>query len=240
LNFEPNRGQTDARVQYLAHAPGYTVFLSPSEAVFALSGAAAGTAPSGAAAGALPQALMLHGTGLDGSARASLATREVGWEEAVVRMQLLDSNPLAQASGADRLPGMVNYFLGNNPSRWRTRIPTYAQVHYQDVYPGIGLIYHGNQEQLEYDFQVAPWADPGQIQLRFAGAQSWSVDAAGSLVVRAGGQVLRQHKPFAYQEVAGARREVAVAFAVQGSAVRVLTPQEKPPTTPSQRCPVRH
>jgi hypothetical protein len=131
-------------------------------------------------------------------------------------MQLLGGNPVAQASAADRLPGVVNYFLGNDPSRWQTHIPTYARVQYQDIYPGIGLVYYGNEQQLEYDLRVAPGANPGQIRLAFVGAQTANVDAAGELVVQAGGRVLRQQPPVAYQEVAGERREVAVGFVVQG------------------------
>src|SRR5262249_19028505 len=140
-------------------------------------------------------------------------------QEAVVRMQLLGSNPPVQASGGQRLPGIVNYLVGNDPSQWHTHIPTYAQVQYQDVYPGINLVYYGNQQQLEYDFQLAPGADPAQIRLGFAGAQRLSVDAAGTLVVEAGEQVLRQHAPVVYQEVAGQRLEVAAGFVVQGEQV---------------------
>jgi hypothetical protein len=131
-------------------------------------------------------------------------------------MQLLGGNPAAQASGVDRLPGVVNYFIGNDPSKWRTHISTFAQVEYQNVYPGVGLVYYGNQQQLEYDFQVAPGADPGQIRMGFAGAQSVSLDAGGDLLVQVGAQVLRQHQPVVYQEVAGERRDVAAGFVVQG------------------------
>ena len=74
-------------------------------------------------------------------------------------MQLLGSNPVAQAAGVEPLPGVANYFLGNEASKWRTGIPTYARVHYPEVYPGIRLVYYGNQRQLEYDFQVSPGAD---------------------------------------------------------------------------------
>jgi hypothetical protein len=87
-------------------------------------------------------------------------------------MQLLGSNPAARASGDERLPGSVNYFRGNDPSKWRPQIPTFARVKYQDVYPGIGLVYYGNQKELEYDFVVEPGGDPGQIRLRFAGPKA--------------------------------------------------------------------
>jgi len=68
--------------------------------------------------------------------------------------------------GAEELPGKTNYFIGNDPKKWRTNVPTYAQVRYHDVYPGVDLVYYGNQGgQLEYDFVVAPGADPSAIAL---------------------------------------------------------------------------
>jgi hypothetical protein len=197
--FEPNRGQTDAQVQYLARGPGYTVFLTATEAVLTAQRARQGagqprTGEAGKRPAPQPQA-------------------------AVVRMQLIDSNPAAQAHGVDPLPGIASYFLGNDPSTWRTHIPTYARVQYQDVYPGIGLVYYGNPQQLEYDFVVGPGADPSQIRLRFAGAESLLVDAEGELVVEAAERVLLLGKPVVYQNVAGDRREVAASFVVHGTEV---------------------
>ena len=197
LSFEANQGQTDPQAQYLARGPGYTLFLTATEAVLALS-------PSGTAAHSPRSPVLLSGK--HGSANSALTPRgEAGvrGDRAVVHMQLLGSNPAAQAQGDGRLPGSANYFLGNDASKWQTRIPTYTRVQYQEVYPGISLVYYGNQRQLEYDFQVAPGADPAQIRLRFAGAESLRVDDQGDLVVQAGGQVLLQHKPVVYQQVAG-------------------------------------
>src|SRR5437879_1232125 len=77
---------------------------------------------------------------------------------------------LAAAVGLDEQPGKSNYLLGNEPSQWLLGIANYAQVQYQDVYPGVDAVYHGNQRQLEYDFRVAPGADPGAIRLAFTGA----------------------------------------------------------------------
>src|SRR5258708_10348086 len=83
-----------------------------------------------------------------------------------VRMSLVAANQMAKVTGVDELPGKSNYFIGNDPAKWRTNVPTYAKVKYQDVYPGIDLVYYGNQQQLEYDFVVAPGADPKAISLR--------------------------------------------------------------------------
>src|SRR5207247_11400705 len=84
--------------------------------------------------------------------RLNTQAREV---PVVVRMSLVDAAPKPLMSGLDELPGKANYFIGNDPAKWRTNVPTYAKVHYREVYPGIDLVYYGNQHQLEYDFVVA-------------------------------------------------------------------------------------
>jgi hypothetical protein len=199
LCFEANHGQTDKQVDYLARGPGYTLFLTPTEAVMTLRS----DKPVPAGVGK----------------RHSQPTSAPSSQAAVVRMELLGARAAAHAAGVDPLAGQVNYFRGKDPSQWQTGIPTYARVHYADVYPGIGLVYYGNQQQLEYDFQIAPGADPSQIRLAFAGAQHVGVDSTGDLVLWAGGQELRQHRPVAYQEIGGVRREVEAEFIVQGERV---------------------
>ncbi len=116
--------------------------------------------------------------------------------------------------GENELAGKANYLVGDDPSKWRTDVPTYARVRYADVYPGVDLVYYGNQRQLEYDFRVAPGADPRAVSLRFDGADKLDVDANGDLLLKLGESVVRQPKPFVYQEVAGARREVEAGYAL--------------------------
>src|SRR5206468_12406265 len=96
--------------------------------------------------------------------------------EDVLRMQLVGARTAPRVAGLDELPGTVNYFVGNDPAQWRANVPTYGKVAYQDVYPGIDLVYYGNQRQLEYDFVVAAGADPGVIRLAFQGAQNLTID----------------------------------------------------------------
>ena len=119
------------------------------------------------------------------------------------------ANPQAEMVGLEKLPGIVNYFIGADPSNWRTNIPTYQKVAYTNVYPGIDLVYYGNQGQLEYDLIVAPGADPTQITLAFDGVEQMAVDVHGDLVLTVpqssndatGGDAatLRLHKPVVYQ-----------------------------------------
>jgi hypothetical protein len=80
-------------------------------------------------------------------------------------MKLVGANPRAKVTGLDQLPGKSNYFIGNDPKKWRTNVPNYAKVRYANVYPGVDLVYYGNQGQLEYDFVVQPGSDPRQIAL---------------------------------------------------------------------------
>jgi hypothetical protein len=134
----------------------------------------------------------------------------------VIRLQLVGAEPAPPASGRDPLPGTSNYLVGADPNRWRTGIANYAGVEYRGVYPGIDLVYHGNQGQLEYDFDVAPGADPGAIRLRVEGASSLALDPQGNLVLHAAGGDLVQHAPVVYQDVGGVRRPVAGRFVLEG------------------------
>lgn len=100
-----------------------------------------------------------------------------------MRIQLIGANPNPQVAGQEDLPGKVNYFIGNDSAKWQTNIPTFAKVQYQNVYPGVDLAYYGNQNELEYDFVVAPGADLSRIQFDVAGADNISVDRTGNLVI---------------------------------------------------------
>ena len=87
-------------------------------------------------------------------------------------MKLVDSNPAPRVSQENELPGKSNYIIGSDRRNWQTQIPRYGKVKYQDVYPGVDLVYYGNQQQLEYDFIVAPGANPDAIELAFEGARN--------------------------------------------------------------------
>jgi hypothetical protein len=101
----------------------------------------------------------------------------------VVRMKLIGSNPSPRATGVDPLPGKSNYFIGNDSAKWRTDVPNYAKVRYEDVYPGIDLVYYGNQRRLEYDWIVAPGADPGLVSFAVENADKPKIDKQGNLLI---------------------------------------------------------
>jgi hypothetical protein len=133
---------------------------------------------------------------------------------AALRMELVGNAPLAKATPMELLTGKANYFIGNEPAKWRTSVPTYAKVKYENIYHGIDLVYYGNRRQLEFDFLVAPGADPQSIALSFRGADKIELDKQGNLVVStAGGQIVQQ-KPRVYQEIDGARHEIAGAYVI--------------------------
>ncbi len=113
-------------------------------------------------------------------------------------MELLGANSEAQLSGSDSLPGVTNYFIGHDPSKWHTNIRTYSKVEYRSLYPSVDAVFYGNQRQLEYDFVVAPGADAGAIALEAAGIHP-ALDAKGDIVLKTAGGNLLLHKPVVYQ-----------------------------------------
>ncbi|MGA2966748.1 MAG: SBBP repeat-containing protein [Terriglobales bacterium] len=133
-------------------------------------------------------------------------------------MKLRNANPAAKVIGMDELAGKSNYFIGNDPAKWRTNVPTYAKVKYEGIYSGIDLVYYGNQRQLEYDFIVDPGADPRRIAFDVSGVKRIRRDAQGELVfkMKTGEDEIRWHKPVVYQERNGARQEIAARYAIKG------------------------
>ncbi|MBS1858728.1 MAG: SBBP repeat-containing protein [Acidobacteria bacterium] len=130
-----------------------------------------------------------------------------GRHSPAVRMTLAGANAGAAVSGAERLPGQTNYFIGSDPKRWTTGVPTYAKVHYRQIYQGIDLVFYGAEGQLEYDFNVAPGADAGQIALEFGGARP-TIGPGGDLVLTLDGAALGFRRPAVYQTIAGRRRKI--------------------------------
>jgi hypothetical protein len=138
-----------------------------------------------------------------------------------LRMKLVASNPAPRVSQENELPGTSNYLLGNDRRDWRTQIARYGRVKYQDVYPGVDLVYYGNQQQLEYDFVVAPGADRDAIELAFEGARNIRVSAGGDLVLETGDSEVRLKAPVIYQETGGRRVEIPGGYTkTRGDRVR--------------------
>ena len=141
-------------------------------------------------------------------AEAQIVLRQAGVGPAMVHLQFAHASPQAHIQGGDELPGKINYLTGNNPAQWHTDVPMFAKVHVGELYPGINLVYYGNQHLLEYDFTVAPGADPRAIGMHFTGVDRISITAQGELILRLAGGEIRQPKPVIYQMVEGRRKVI--------------------------------
>jgi hypothetical protein len=133
----------------------------------------------------------------------------------VLRMRLLGADATPEPVGRARRPGTANYLVGD-ASRWRRGVPTYGRVGYRGVYRGIDLSYHAARGQLEYDFDVAPGADPSRIGLQLQGARALRIDERGRLVVQLTHRTMVQDAPRVYQLRGGARRAVDARYELRG------------------------
>jgi len=206
LSFEANQGQADPQVKFLSRGQGYSLFLTATEAVLQLRI----PAPPGQAAD-----FGLRNANSANPHSAGLQPTAHSLQPAVLRMRLVGANPNAEARGVEELAGKSNYFIGNDPSKWRTNLPTFGKVEYRDVYPGVNLVYYGNGRQLEHDFVVAPGADPSVIRMAVEGADKMELNAQGDLVLRAGTGDVHLRKPVVYQEFDGVRQDVASSFVLR-------------------------
>jgi hypothetical protein len=194
LSFERNEGQSDPRVPYLARGGGYTLFLTPSEAVLSLRGGEPDQEKS--------------------PAKEPGARRAV--RNTVVRLKLVGANPAPNVWASDEMAGKSHYFVGHDPGRWRRDVAHYGRVRFGEVYPGVDLVYHGRQGRLEYDFVVSPGADPRSIRVRLEGAEATKLDGDGNLVLETRAGRLVQQAPVVYQEIDGERRQVTGRYVLNG------------------------
>jgi Beta-propeller repeat len=187
LAFEPNVGQADPRFQFLAHGPAYSAFLSNTEASFTLSGRK--------------------------SLNPAHSNRPV--EQLNFKMRFLDAKTNSRASGVQLLRGKTNYLVGSDPAQWHTDVLNYGKVQFEEVYPGIDLVYYGINQRLEYDLKVAPGASVKSISMDLPGAEDLHIDAKGNLIFRCGDRSLSILRPSVYQlSLVGKRESVKSSWTV--------------------------
>src|SRR6266481_2384819 len=196
LFFEPQENELGTTAGFLARGQNYQFQITPISAQIGLSKAG-------------PEQN-------DFSARASRITHHAS-ESRCLQMQLLGANPYAPIHADGLLSGKMNYLIGNDPSEWRTDLPLYSRVQVDDVYPGINVIYYGNQDQLEYDFVIAPHARPDNIALHFEGVDKIEINKDGELVLSLEGNEIRFHRPVIYQEVRGVRQPISGGYQLENA-----------------------
>ncbi len=211
LTFEENRGQIDPQVKFLSRSAGYTLFLTADEAVLSIPE----SKPNDKRSRTNRRNNVQEPPIVDRQLPSSESEQQARNQN--LGMKLVGPDPHTTVSGVDELPGKSNYFIRNDPKKWRSNVPTYAKVKYEGVYSGIDLVYYGNQQQLEFDFVVAPGADPRRIQFDIRGAKRIRRDDDGDLVLKMEMREdeIRWHKPIAYQEKNGTRQLVAAHYAVK-------------------------
>lgn len=192
LQFEDCQNQSQGRAEYLARGQGYNVFLTQAAVTLTLTPDLTET---------IEKQSFSHSAGHASSSRA-----------AAVSLKLMGANANSEFEGVDLLPGKTNYFLGNNSAQWHSGVLNYSRVRNRNVYPGIDVVYYGNQQQLEYDFLVAAGADPEAIQFQFEGVGKLGLDGNGDLLLQTAAGELRQHKPQIYQQMNGNKREIAGGY----------------------------
>ena len=190
LSFQANQGQTEPGVQFLSRGPGYSLFLAQGEVIL----------------------------NLEPELAASQTARPEAGPVDTLRMKLLGANPKATVAGIDLQDSVVSYLIGNDPKKWHSGIPTYGKVNYTQIYPGVNLVFYGNQRQLEYDFVAAPGADPESIAWQIQGATA-SIDANGNLSLNAPNGPASFKKPVLYQMDGDKRFAVDGSFQVAGNKV---------------------
>lgn len=187
LQFELNQGQADPAVKFIARSREYTLFLGPREAAIAVHQSKANT----------------RNLTTDDAAGDSQQRQET--TAGIVRLRFANGNAAPALSGEGKSAEHINYLHGNDPAKFQMNVPAFARVRYQAIYPGIDLVYYGNQQRLEYDFEVSAGADPSTIALNYDGVDQLEVNQEGDLLLHVAGETMTQHKPVIYQEVAGVR-----------------------------------
>jgi RHS repeat-associated protein len=205
LPFEVNAGQTDSSVNFLAHGPGFGLFLTPTGATFGF--VQPGQAPTATTA-------TTDGGGTSGTTTGAIT-------EDVVAMSYVGANASPQVQALNPLASRSNYFSGDS-SNWHTNVDQFGKAVYKNLYPGIDAVYFGTaNRQLEFDFNVAPGADPSAVQLGFQGASSLSIDAHGNLDLSVGSgdaqRTIAINDPVVYQTINGTKTPVTAGFTLTGT-----------------------
>jgi len=146
-------------------------------------------------------------------------SRNLSREPAAIHLKFVGNNPAANVIGFDPLPGKSNYLVGNDSSNWQTEVPHYRRVRYENIYPGVDLIFYGNRQHLEFDFVVAPGVDPNVIQMAIEGTERANIDLADTLILHTRSEEVLLRTPIVYQIENGLRKQVKGHYEARGKNV---------------------
>jgi hypothetical protein len=211
LSFEANAGQADPSVNFVAHGSGYAIILTNDGVVLSLQ-------QPDETDQVLDRMSAKVRKRFEAKKFYRFSSRFHHKQKAdSLKLQVVNGNGSPQVKALEKLPGKSNYFLGNDPNKWRTGIPTYGRIEYKGVYPGIDLSYYGQKQQLEFDFRIAPGADPSDIRLAADPQHSLRIAKDGSLEIGKPGQEVHLFPPQIYQLEGGRRSMVQGGFVSAGN-----------------------
>lgn len=212
VTFVENRGQTDSQVRYFARGSHYAFFFTPREVVLSLVDTRQTVEPT---RGAHEAVSSRYRPGLVAPVRlASTTSEEQTYQQTVLGLQFLGSNPRVTVSGSERAPGNINYIHGADASQWQTDVPTYREVVYHELWPGIELRVREHGGALKYEFHVRPGAKVEEIRLAYQGADRLSLDRAGNLMIDTALGTIRDSAPTSFQEIDGDRVPIESSYAL--------------------------
>ena len=195
IHFEPNLGQAGDSIRFLCQGPGYSFLLLNNKLVFQFQ---------------------------DFQSKKQSGDPTPPGQISILSMKMINGKLRPRIIGEDKLRSKSHYLRGQDPNNWQVNVPTFSKVRYQEIYPGIDLIFYGNGGQLEFDFSLKAGIDPGSIQLHFGGNGGrtdqfqLTLDKTGDLVVPTQGRDIRLYRPIAFQEKEGERFEIPVTYELRG------------------------
>ncbi len=205
LFFTVNKGQTDQDIRFTSRASGCDFFLGSSGATLLLNRETEASRAKRAAQKSVVFA----------NANDSMIGEE--HEYHTLKLRFLGANENPEMTGEEKLTWNSNYFIGNDPSRWKTDVPNYSKVRCHDLYPGVDMVWYGRQNRLKYDLIIQPGKDISKITLSCIGASGMAVNAAGDLEAETPLGKIVEKKPYSYQEIEGKRKEIAVRYIIRDS-----------------------
>jgi len=127
-------------------------------------------------------------------------------------ISFVDANPHAVIEALDPQPGKISFFRGRDRLKWAGGLASYKRLSYANLYPGVDLLFYAKAGSLEYDFVVAPGADPSLIRLRVDDGAPVRITTRGALQIGEGSKAIL-HQPLLYQNVANGKKAVEGKFA---------------------------